>query len=78
MIGGVAATFCGSPIAQVPAAETQNAVGIAASQAAGLRVQFGTEMKPLHAGLAAQQAVQSIELTQQGFHGIETALDSKK
>ena len=77
LIGGVAATFAGARLLGFTAAETQNAVGIAASQAAGLRVQFGTEMKPLHAGLAAQQAVQSIELTQQGFHGIETALDSK-
>lgn len=34
-------------------------------------------MKPLHAGLAAQQAVQSIEWTQRDFQGIDAALDSK-
>lgn len=31
-------------------------------------------MKPLHAGLAAQQAVQSIELTQQGFLALQRRL----
>ncbi|HRM20237.1 MAG TPA: MmgE/PrpD family protein, partial [Trichococcus flocculiformis] len=76
LLGGVAATFAGARLLGFTVAETQNAVGIAASQAAGLRVQFGTEMKPLHAGLAAQQAVQSIELTQQGFLGSAAALDT--
>ena len=76
LLGGVAATFAGARLLGFTPAETQNAVGIAVSQAGGLRVQFGTEMKPLHAGLAAQQAVQSIEWTQQNFRGIETAFDS--
>ena len=67
LLGGVAATFAGARLLGFTPAETQNAVGIAVSQAGGLRVQFGTEMKPLHAGLAAQQAVQSIEWTQQDF-----------
>lgn len=76
LLGGVAATFAGARLLGFTARETQNAVGIAVSQAGGLRVQFGTQMKPLHAGLAAQQAVQSIEWTQQDFHGIDAALDS--
>ena len=76
LLGGVAATFAGARLLGLTAAETRNAVGIAVSQAGGLRVQFGTEMKPLHAGLAAQQAVQSLEWTQQDFHGTKTALDS--
>ena len=76
LLGGIAATFAGGYLLEFPAADMMNAVGIASSQAAGLRVQFGTEMKPLHAGLAAQQAVQSIELTQQGFLGSTAALDT--
>lgn len=77
LLGGVAATFAGARLLGFTAAQMQNAVGIAASQAGGLRVQFGTEMKPLHAGLAAQQAVQSIEWTRQDFRGTDAALDSK-
>ena len=76
LLGGVAATFAGAYLLALSAADMLNAVGIASSQAAGLRMQFGTEMKPLHAGLAAQQAVQSIELTQQGFLGSAAALDT--
>jgi len=77
LLGGVAATFAGARLLGFTAVETRNAVGIVVSQAGGLRVQFGTQMKPLHAGLAAQQAVQSIEWTQQDFHGIDAALDSE-
>lgn len=77
LLGAVAATFAGARLLGFTAEQTQNAVGIAVSQAGGLRVQFGTEMKPLHAGLAAQQAVQAIEWTQQAFRGTDAALDSK-
>lgn len=77
LLGGVAATYAGARLLGFTARETQNAIGIAVSQAGGLRVQFGTEMKPLHAGLAAQQAVQSIEWTAQDFRGTDAALDSK-
>jgi 2-methylcitrate dehydratase PrpD len=77
LLGGVAATFAGGYLLAFSAADMMNAVGIASSQAAGLRAQFGTEMKPLHAGLAAQQAVQSIELTAQDFRGTDAALNSK-
>ncbi len=43
--------------------------GIAATQASGLRAQFGSEAKPLHAGLAAQAAVSATLLALSGFHG---------
>lgn len=55
----------------VNATERQTAVilGIAATQSAGLRAQFGSDVKPLHAGLAAQTAVIGTQLTLAGFHG---------
>ncbi|WP_392558291.1 MmgE/PrpD family protein [Orbus mooreae] len=59
-LGGIAATAAICYLWQYPF--TAQAMAIAASQAAGLRLQFGSNMKPLHAGLAAQQAVQSVEL----------------
>lgn len=77
LLGGVAAAFAGAYMLGLTAEEMRNAVGIAVSQAAGLRVQFGTETKPLHAGLASQQAVQAVEWTQQDFRGTPAALDSK-
>lgn len=63
----------------VNAAEKQTAVilGIAATQSAGLRAQFGSDVKPLHAGLAAQTTVIATQLTLAGFHGqADNVLDS--
>jgi 2-methylcitrate dehydratase PrpD len=44
-------------------------LGIATTQASGLRAQFGSATKPLHAGLAAQSAVLAGRLTLAGFGG---------
>ena len=45
----------------------RNALGIAASMAGGSRQNFGTMTKPLHAGLAARDAVLAAELAANGF-----------
>jgi 2-methylcitrate dehydratase PrpD len=47
--------------------ELQCALGIAASMAGGSRQNFGTMTKPLHAGLAARDAVVAVELAANGF-----------
>ena len=49
------------------AEHTARALGIAGTQAAGLKSQFGTMCKPLHAGHAANTGVQSARLAQRGF-----------
>ena len=53
----------------------QNALGIAATTASGSRQNFGTMTKPLHAGLAARDAVVAVKLAANGFtadpHGLE-------
>lgn len=54
-----------------------NALGIAATQAAGLRLQFASEVKPLHAGLAARAGVLAVELARAGLAGNATFLDGK-
>lgn len=43
------------------------ALGIAASMAAGLRANFGTDTKPLHAGRAAQHGVMAATMASRGF-----------
>ncbi|MBV9580220.1 MAG: MmgE/PrpD family protein, partial [Chloroflexi bacterium] len=45
----------------------QNALGIAGSMASGSRQNFGTMTKPLHAGLAARDAVLATQLAANGF-----------
>jgi len=56
---------------------TAAALGIAASSAGGLRVNFGTMTKPFHAGLANRTAVESALLAKSGFTGSPSALEGR-
>jgi len=53
------------------------AVGIAASASSGLRVNFGTMTKPLHAGYAARNGVLAAVLAREGFTASTEALSHK-
>jgi 2-methylcitrate dehydratase PrpD len=57
------------------APELRRALGIACSMAAGSRMNFGTDTKPLHAGLAAQSGVQAAALAARGVTAREDALE---
>jgi 2-methylcitrate dehydratase PrpD len=48
-------------------AATSRALGIAGTQAAGLKSQFGTMCKPFHAGKAAQSGLLAARLAARGF-----------
>jgi 2-methylcitrate dehydratase PrpD len=52
---------------RLTAPQVQMALGIAASKAAGLRQNFGTMTKPLHAGEASRNGVEAAQLAQRGF-----------
>lgn len=49
--------------------QTANAIGIGATLGSGLRAQFGTTVKAVHVGIAAQHGVEAALLTQAGVHG---------
>ncbi|CAI0809184.1 2-methylcitrate dehydratase [Serratia entomophila] len=68
-LGAVAACAAVARYLQLGQRQTQIALGLAATQAAGLRSQFGSAAKPLHAGLAARSAVNAALLAQAGFIG---------
>jgi len=51
------------------------AIGIAASQSAGLKINFGTMTKPFHAGHAAHDGLQAARLAAAGFTAHPAALD---
>src|SRR5262245_33828786 len=57
--------------------QLRNALGLAASQAAGLLRNFGTMTKPFHAGHAARCGVQSALLARSGFTADISILDGK-
>lgn len=68
-LGVFAATAAGAYLQNLPSEKIAQALGFAATQASGLRLQFGTETKPLHAGLAARAAVLALQLTEAEFNG---------
>jgi len=57
--------------------QTAHAFGIAASQSGGLRANFGTMTKPLHAGLANRTGVEAALLAQAGFTASPEILEQR-
>ena len=62
---GAAAAACA--LQRLDPATTAAALGIAGTRAAGLKSQFGTMCKPLHAGEAAANGVEAASLAARGF-----------
>ncbi len=59
------------------AGQIGSAVSLASSRAAGFRSQFGTDVKPLHAGMAAQTGVLAAALALAGISGSKDVLDGE-
>ncbi len=72
------ATATVSKLMGLPANRVRSAFGIAASMAAGLTVNLGTMVKPLHMGRAAENGIVSAELAASGYEGHPDALESHK
>jgi 2-methylcitrate dehydratase PrpD len=68
-IGSLGAAAACARLLGLDAETTAAALGIAATQAAGLKSQFGTMCKPLHAGKAAQNGLLAARLARRGFTG---------
>lgn len=77
-LGGLAATGALARLKKLSEEQTLTAMSIATSQAAGLQMQFGTPIKPLHAGLAAKQAVESVRLASVGLSAKQDFLFAKR
>jgi 2-methylcitrate dehydratase PrpD len=60
---------------RLDAAQTTNAIAIAASLAGGLVANFGTMTKPLHVGRTAQAGVLAARLAKAGFTGSADAIE---
>jgi 2-methylcitrate dehydratase PrpD len=74
-VGVLAAAAGAGRLLQLDEACMRNALGIAASMASGSRQNFGTMTKPLHAGLAARDAVIAAELAANGFTADQEQLE---
>jgi 2-methylcitrate dehydratase PrpD len=58
--------------------QTTRALGIAASQASGLRENFGTMTKPFHAGHAAEDGVVAVDLAAMGWTATGQVLEAPR
>lgn len=76
--GAIGAGAAAARILGLGVSETRTALGIAASQAAGLRENFGTMTKPFHAGRAAESGVLAASLAAQGFTAAQNILEARR
>jgi 2-methylcitrate dehydratase PrpD len=74
-VGILAAAAAAGRLLHLDDARMRNALGIAASMASGSRQNFGTMTKPLHAGLAARDAVIAAQLAANGFTADQRQLE---
>lgn len=75
-IGTLAAAGACAKLLGFDEAQTRKALGMAASGAAGLSQNFGTDTKPIHAGNAAANAIQSVMLVGAGMSANPSIMDS--
>src|SRR6266851_2005923 len=66
-VGAFGAAAACAHLLGLNAAATAQALGIAGTQAAGLKSQFGTMCKPFHAGKASQNGLLAARLAARGF-----------
>ena len=76
-LGAVGSAAAASKIMALDPEQTAMAISLAASQASGLRQNFGTMTKPFHAGDAARAGVVSAKLVRDGFTASQDALEGR-
>ncbi len=74
-LGILGAVGASAKLLDLQPGETRHALAIAASQASGLKENFGTMTKPFHAGHAARGGVLAALLAREGFTGSDVALE---
>ncbi len=75
VVGTLGAAAGAARLRGLDAGAMARALGIAASQAAGLKGAFGTMCKPLHAGKAAANGLLAARLAARGYEGREDILE---
>ena len=76
--GVFGATSAACKLMALPQAKVRSALGIASSMAAGINVNLGTMVKPLHMGRAAENGILSARLAASGYEGHPRALEEHK
>ena len=76
-LGALGAAVAASRILKLDRDQTAMAISLAASQAAGLRQNFGTMTKPFHAGAACRTGVTAAQLVAAGFTASLDAIEGR-
>lgn len=76
-LGSLGAAAAAAKILELDADQTRVAIGIAASEAAGIIQNFGTMTKSFHAGAAAQHGIIAALLAEKGFTASSDALEGR-
>jgi len=74
-LGTIGAAAAASRLLGLDATAAGHALAIAASEASGLKENFGTMVKPLHAGLAARNGVLAAQLATSGMTASAAAIE---
>jgi len=77
-MGGIGAAMAVGKILRLNERKLIQTLGIAASMASGLRENFGTMTKPLHAGRAAENGVSAALLARDGFTAAANILEARR
>lgn len=77
-IGAFGAAATAAWLLKLDEAKTRVALGLAASQAAGLKCNFGTMTKPFHAGMAAANGLRAARLAARGFTARADAIETRQ
>jgi 2-methylcitrate dehydratase PrpD len=76
-VGAMGATGAAASLLGLSVEQVGSALAMGASSAAGLRRNFGSDVKSYHAGNAARAGVMAAELAARGFVGSDEILESK-
>ena len=77
-MGGLGAAMAVGKLLRFKEEQLLRTLGIAASMASGLRENFGTMTKPLHAGRAAENGVNAALLARDGFTAATNILEARR
>lgn len=75
-IGAIGAAMACARLMNLEPASAAVAIGLAATQAAGLKCMFGTMAKPFHAGRAAANGLLAARLSARGFTANDRAIEA--
>ena len=75
-IGAIASAAAAARLLRLNAEQTRRALGIGASQSAGLRENFGTMTKPFHPGRSAESGIVAAEFAKLGWTATPIVLEA--